>query len=96
VVPHVLAARSTDAYEAAREKVRRFLGAGSPNDIVFARGATEAINLVAQAWGRRNVREGDEIVITWLYITPILYRGKCSAPIRAQSYGSLRSMTAAR
>ncbi|MGQ0444030.1 MAG: family 2A encapsulin nanocompartment cargo protein cysteine desulfurase [Beijerinckiaceae bacterium] len=63
---HALAARATDAYEAAREKVRRFLGAGSPNEIVFARGATEAINLVAQAWGRRNVREGDEIVITWL------------------------------
>ncbi|WP_026606817.1 family 2A encapsulin nanocompartment cargo protein cysteine desulfurase [Methylocapsa acidiphila] len=63
---HALAARATDAYEAAREKVRRFLGAGSPNDIVFARGATEAINLVAKAWGRRNVREGDEIVVTWL------------------------------
>ena len=63
---HALAARSTDAYEAAREKVRRFLGAGSPNDIVFTRGATEAINLVAQAWGRRNVRAGDEILITWL------------------------------
>lgn len=63
---HALAARSTDAYEAAREKVRRFLGAGSPNDIVFTRGATEAINLVAQTWGRRNVRQGDEIVITWL------------------------------
>lgn len=63
---HALAARATDAYEAAREKVRRFLGADSANDIVFTRGATEAINLVAQAWGRRNVREGDEIVITWL------------------------------
>lgn len=63
---HALAARSTDAYEAAREKVRRFLRAGSSNDIVFTRGATEAINLVAKAWGRRNVREGDEIVITWL------------------------------
>ena len=63
---HALAARSTDAYEAAREKVRRFLGAGSANDIIFVRGATEAINLVAQAWGRRNIREGDEIVITWL------------------------------
>jgi len=63
---HALAARATDAYEAAREKVRRFLGADSLNDIVFTRGATEAINLVAQAWGRRNVREGDEIVITWL------------------------------
>ncbi|MCI0600750.1 MAG: SufS family cysteine desulfurase [Beijerinckiaceae bacterium] len=63
---HALAARSTDAYEAAREKVRRFLGAGSPDEIVFVRGATEAINLVAQSWGRRNVHEGDEIVITWL------------------------------
>lgn len=63
---HALAARSTDAYEAAREKVRRFLGAGSVNDIVFTRGATEAINLVAQAWGRRNVKAGDEILITWL------------------------------
>jgi cysteine desulfurase/selenocysteine lyase len=63
---HALAARATDAYEAAREKVRRFLGAGSPNEIVFTRGATEAINLVAQAWGHRNVRQGDEIVITWL------------------------------
>ena len=63
---HALAARSTDAYEAAREKVRRFVGAGSANEIVFTRGATEAINLVAQAWGRRNVHRGDEIVITWL------------------------------
>jgi cysteine desulfurase / selenocysteine lyase len=63
---HALAARATDAYEAAREKVARFLGAGSLNDIVFTRGATEAINLIAQAWGRRNVRQGDEIVITWL------------------------------
>jgi cysteine desulfurase/selenocysteine lyase len=63
---HSLAARSTDAYEAAREKVRRFLNAPSVKDIIFVRGATEAINLVAQAWGRRNVGPGDEIVITWL------------------------------
>lgn len=63
---HTLAARSTDAYEAARDKVRRFLNASSPKDIVFARGATEAINLVAQSWGRRHVGPGDEIVITWL------------------------------
>jgi cysteine desulfurase/selenocysteine lyase len=63
---HALAARSTDAYEAAREKVRRFLGAPTAEDIVFTRGATEAINLVAQAWGRHNVKQGDEIVITWL------------------------------
>ena len=63
---HALAARSTDAYEASREKVRRFLGAGSTEEIVFVRGATEGINLIAKAWGGRNVKEGDEIVITWL------------------------------
>jgi cysteine desulfurase/selenocysteine lyase len=63
---HALAARSTDAYEAAREKARRFLKAPSVKDIIFVRGATEAINLVAQAWGRRNVQAGDEIVISWL------------------------------
>jgi cysteine desulfurase/selenocysteine lyase len=63
---HELAARSTDAYEDAREKVRGFLGASSSDEIVFVRGATEAINLVAQSWGRQNIGEGDEIVITWL------------------------------
>ncbi len=63
---HALAARATDAYEAARDKVRRFLGASSPQEIVFVRGATEAINLVAQSWGRRNIGAGDEILITWL------------------------------
>jgi cysteine desulfurase/selenocysteine lyase len=63
---HALAARATDAYEAAREKVRRFLNASSSNEIVFVRGATEAINLVAQSWGRRYIQQDDEIVITWL------------------------------
>jgi len=63
---HELAARATDAYESAREKSRRFLNASSTREIVFVRGATEGINLVAQSWGRRNVREGDEVVITWL------------------------------
>ena len=63
---HTLAARATDAYEAAREKVRRFLNASSTREIVFVRGATEAINLVAQSWGRRNIQKDDEIVITWL------------------------------
>jgi cysteine desulfurase/selenocysteine lyase len=63
---HTLAARATDAYESARQKVQRFLGAASPNEIVFVRGTTEAINLVAQAWGRRNVQQDDEVVITWL------------------------------
>ncbi|WP_420133677.1 family 2A encapsulin nanocompartment cargo protein cysteine desulfurase [Rhodopseudomonas sp.] len=63
---HTRAARSTDAYEAAREKVRAFINAPSVKDIVFVRGATEAINLAAQAWGRRNVGEGDEIVVSHL------------------------------
>jgi len=63
---HELAARATDAYESAREKTRRFLNASSNREIVFVRGATEAINLVAQSWGRRNIQKDDEIVITWL------------------------------
>jgi cysteine desulfurase / selenocysteine lyase len=63
---HELAARATDAYEEAREKVRGFLNAGSTNEIVFVRGATEAINLVAQSWGRQNIGKDDEIVLTWL------------------------------
>jgi len=58
---HEMAARATDAYEAARDKVARFLHAPSSEEIVFVRGATEAINLVAQAWGRQNVRAGDEM-----------------------------------
>jgi len=63
---HELAARSTDAYESAREKTRRFLNAGSTREIIFVRGATEGINLVAQSWGRQNIQKDDEIVVTWL------------------------------
>ena len=63
---HELAARATDAYEAARETVRRFVNARSANEIVFVRGTTEGINLVAQSWGRQNLEPGDEILITWL------------------------------
>ena len=63
---HTLAARATDAYEGARERVRRFLNASTAKEIVFTRGATEAINLVAKSWGQRNVKAGDEIVLTVL------------------------------
>jgi cysteine desulfurase/selenocysteine lyase len=63
---HTLAARATDAYESARESVRRFIKAPSTREIVFVRGTTEGVNLVAQSWGRRNVGPGDEVVITWL------------------------------
>jgi len=63
---HELAARATDAYEDARDTVRDFLGAGRSEEIIFVRGATEAINLVAQSWGCANLRAGDEILITHL------------------------------
>jgi cysteine desulfurase/selenocysteine lyase len=63
---HELAARSTDAYESAREKVQRFIGAGSPEEIVFVRGTTEAVNLVAASYGRKFIGEGDEIVLSTL------------------------------
>ncbi len=63
---HTLAARATDAYEQARDTVARFIHAPSSENIVFVRGTTEAINLVAQSWGRQNIQEDDEIVISWL------------------------------
>ncbi len=63
---HTLASRATDDYEGAREKVARFIGAESAQEIVFVRGATEAINLVAFAWGPDNLEEGDEIIVSEL------------------------------
>jgi cysteine desulfurase/selenocysteine lyase len=63
---HELAARATDAYEDARNKVAHFLKASTSKEIVFVRGATEAINLVAQSWGRRFIGKDDEIVISWI------------------------------
>ncbi|HUL98021.1 MAG TPA: aminotransferase class V-fold PLP-dependent enzyme, partial [Mycobacterium sp.] len=63
---HELAARATDAYEEARDTVRRFIGASKDEEIVFLRGTTEAINLVAYAWGGKYLGPGDEIVITHL------------------------------
>ena len=63
---HDLAARATDAYEDARSKVAHFLNAPSSKEIVFVRGATEAINLVAQSWGRQHIGKEDEIIISWI------------------------------
>lgn len=63
---HELAARATDAYEGARKKVQTFLNARSINEIIFVRGATEAINLVAKSWGEQNLVAGDEIVVSQL------------------------------
>jgi cysteine desulfurase/selenocysteine lyase len=61
---HTLSQRATDAYEAAREKARRFLGAAAPEEVVFVRGATEGINLVAQSFLRPRLEPGDEIVLS--------------------------------
>lgn len=63
---HALAARSTELFESGREKVREFLGAADAREIVFGRGTTELINLVAQSYGRKNIGAGDEILITEL------------------------------
>ncbi|MCA1011100.1 cysteine desulfurase [Halobacillus halophilus] len=61
---HTLGTRATDEYEGAREKVRRFINASSTQEVIFTRGTTTAINTVASSYGRANLKEGDEIVIT--------------------------------
>ncbi|NHQ86440.1 cysteine desulfurase [Iodobacter sp. HSC-16F04] len=63
---HELAARATDAYEGAREIVRGFLNARSVNEIIFVRGTTEGINLIAKSWGEAHIGKGDEIIVSHL------------------------------
>jgi cysteine desulfurase / selenocysteine lyase len=63
---HTLSQRATDAFEHARETVRRFINAKSVDEIIFTRGATESINLVASSWGRTFLKRGDEVLITEL------------------------------
>ena len=61
---HQLSARATEGFEGARAKAAAFIGAASPNEIVFTRNASEAINLVARSWGEANLRPGDEVLLT--------------------------------
>src|SRR5213596_3605711 len=61
---HALSARATEHYEKARQRVADYIGAASADEIVFTRGTTESINLVAQAWGGKFIREGDVILLT--------------------------------
>ena len=61
---HLLSEKATEAYENARLKVQKFLNAADSREIIFTRGATEGINLVAQTWGRANIGSGDEIILT--------------------------------
>ncbi|WP_099361715.1 cysteine desulfurase [Fredinandcohnia onubensis] len=63
---HTLGTKATDAYENAREKVRKFINASSIQEVVFTRGTTTAINIIAASYGRDNLSEGDEIVITYM------------------------------
>lgn len=92
-----LAIQATEAFEAARTTAAEFLNAASPEEIVFTRGTTEAINLVAQSWGRQHLREGDEIVLTelehhanivpWQFVAQAT--GSIIRPARIQADGSL-------
>src|SRR4249919_3726686 len=61
---HTLAEEATAAFEATRDEVCHFLNASSREEIIFTRGATEGINLVAYAWGRKNIQSGDEIILS--------------------------------
>ncbi len=61
---HLLSQEATAAFESARDTVRRFLGAASSHEVIFTRGTTESVNLVANAWGRSNMGPGDEVLIT--------------------------------
>ncbi|MGH8612553.1 MAG: aminotransferase class V-fold PLP-dependent enzyme, partial [Gammaproteobacteria bacterium] len=61
---HTLSIRATEAYESAREKIRGFINAADLREVIFVRGTTEAINLVAQSYGRAHIRPGDEILIS--------------------------------
>src|SRR5438128_4695738 len=61
---HTLSSRATEAYEKARQRVAEYIGAATAEEIVFTRGTTESINLVAQAWGGKFIREGDVILLT--------------------------------
>ena len=61
---HALSMRATDAYEGARARVARFINAEAPEEIVFTRGTTEAINLVASSWAGANLKKGDVILLT--------------------------------
>ncbi|MFQ5830216.1 MAG: SufS family cysteine desulfurase [Candidatus Methylomirabilia bacterium] len=63
---HFLSERATEAHEAARANVRRFLNAADTREIIFVRGATEGINLVAQSYGRASIKPGDEIILSWM------------------------------
>ena len=62
---HYLSEHATAAYEGAREKIRAFINADDVREVIYTKGATDAINLVAGSWGRQNLQAGDEIIISY-------------------------------
>ena len=79
-------AQMTLGYEAARRRVADFIGADSEDEVVFVRGATEGINLVAQSWGMANLREGDRIVLSMLEHHSNIVPGQTSISARSKRY----------
>ena len=70
---HELARRATDRYEAARRNVAHFLGASDPAEVIFLRGTTEAVNLVASSWGGANLKRGDNYLVVFHFIFACLH-----------------------
>lgn len=93
---HSLAARATDAFEGARDTVRDYLKAGSSEEIVFVRGTTEGINLVAHAYGQRFLQQGDEILLSELEHHANIVPWQIVAKERGRSSGSSRSTITAK
>lgn len=88
---HTLSMRATEEHDQARETVRKFLNAAHTKEIIFVRGATEAINLVAQTYGRTHVGRGDEVLITAMEHHSNIVPGRCCAKKKARTYASFPS-----
>ena len=84
---HFLSERATAAYEAARQKIKRFVNARSEQEIIFVRGTTEAINLVAQSYGRTFLKKETRSLSRPWNTTPILFHGRCSVNRSAHGCG---------
>jgi cysteine desulfurase/selenocysteine lyase len=93
---HTLSQEATALYEAARDRLTQFINARSRHEVIFVRGTTEAINLVAQSYARPRLVPGDEILITHLETTPTSCRGRWCASRPAQPWWSRPSIRAAR
>ena len=86
---HELSNRATAAFEAARARAAKFINARSADEIVFTRGTTEGINLVAYAWGNKNIKRGDTILLTEME-----HRGEAAVSARDRRYRPARSRPA--